>query len=104
MYLEATTLEILRKGDIAPVALSHGLARDVSFRGYVIPKDAIVIPNLSSALQDSEVWGDPENFRPDRFLGPDGKLKLKENFIPFGIGKNRDCIMNGLLVNPCEHV
>ena len=90
-YLEATISEVLRKGSIAPLSLSHGLSRDVTFRGYVIPKDAIVIPSLHSVLQDPEVWGDPENFRPERFIGPDGKLTRPEEFIPFGIGKYNVC-------------
>ena len=87
-YLEATTLEILRKSDIIPLALSHGLSKDATLRGYVIPKDAIVVPFVHSVLQDPEVWGDPENFRPERFIGPDGKVTRPEEFIPFSIGKS----------------
>ena len=86
-YLEATTLEVLRRGDIVPTSISHGLSRDVTFRGYVIPKDAIVIPFVHSVLHDPEIWGDPENFRPERFIGPDGKLTRPDEFIPFSIGK-----------------
>ena len=86
-YLEATTLEVLRKGDIAPMSISHGLSRDVTFHGYTIPKDAIIIPYLYSVHQDPEVWGDPENFRPERFIGPDGQVTRPEEFIPFSIGK-----------------
>ena len=93
-YLEATTLEVLRKADIVPMSASHGLASDVTFRGYVIPRDAIIIPSLTSILQDPEVWGDPENFRPERFIGPDGKVTRPEEFIPFGIG-DHDTYMRG---------
>ena len=100
-YLEATTLELLRKGDIVPLALSHGLASDVTFRGYVIPKDAIVLPNLSSALQDPEVWGDPDNFRPERFIGPDGKLQRQEELIPFSMGRD-DFITKSTIVMMCK--
>ena len=87
-YVDATIMEVLRKGDLAPMSVSHGLPREVTFRGYVIPKDAIVIPYLHSALHDPEVWGDPENFRPERFIGPDGKLTRPEEFIPFSMGKS----------------
>ncbi|KAK7101305.1 cytochrome P450 2J1-like [Littorina saxatilis] len=94
-YLEATIMEVLRRADIVPTAVPHGLAHDVMFRGYVIPKDAIVLPYLDSVLNDPEVWGDPDNFRPERFMGPDGKVTKPEEFIPFGIGR-RVCLGESL--------
>ena len=39
---------------------------------------------------DTDYWGDPEVFRPSRFLIKNGqsfKLDRKEQFIPFGFGK-----------------
>ena len=86
-YLEATICEVLRLADIVPMSVWHGLASDVTFRGYVIPKDAVIIPYLDSVLQDKDVWGDPEVFRPERFIGPDGKLTRPDEFIPFSVGK-----------------
>ncbi|KAL8600943.1 hypothetical protein ACOMHN_030600 [Nucella lapillus] len=91
VYLEAAIWEVLRKGDITPMSIGHATADDVTFRGYVIPKGAMIIPNLSSVLQDPEIWGDPENFRPERFIGPDGKLTRPEEFIPFSTGR-RVCL------------
>ena len=88
-YMEATLLEVLRKGDIVPLSVTHSLSRDVTFHGYSIPQDAMIIPHLSSVLQDPEVWGDPENFRPERFIGPDGKLARPEEFIPFSTGRKK---------------
>ena len=86
-YLEATTMEVLRAADIAPLATYHTTPSDITFRGHLIPKDAVIMPNLDSVLQDPEIWGDPENFRPERFIGPNGKLMRPEEFIPFGMGK-----------------
>ena len=87
VYLEATINEVLRKGSVAPFSVQHATPYDVGFRGYVIPKDAIIMPFMDSVLQDPDIWGDPENFRPERFIGPDGKLNKPEEFIPFGTGK-----------------
>ena len=87
--MEATLLEVLRKGNIAPLSVSHGLSQDITFHGYSIPQDAIIIPHLSSILQDPEIWGDPENFRPERFIGPDGNLAPPEEFIPYGTGRKK---------------
>ena len=37
---------------------------------------------------DQAYWGDPENFRPDRFMS-EQKFRPDERNIPFGIGKRR---------------
>jgi methyl farnesoate epoxidase/farnesoate epoxidase len=42
-------------------------------------------------FQDKEHWGDPEVFRPERFLDADGRFVKDDWLIPFGIGK-RMCI------------
>lgn len=39
-----------------------------------------------------KVWGDPEVFRPERFLSQDGKKYVKNDYlIPFQIGR-RQCV------------
>jgi cytochrome P450 len=44
--------------------------------------------NFQQFHMDKETWGDPENFRPERFLDDDGKLCLKKDLsLPFGAGK-----------------
>ena len=98
-YFEATILEVLRRADIAPLSVQHGLASDVMFQDYVIPRDAIVLPDLGSALSDPEVWGDPENFRPERFIGPEGKVKQTDEFVPFSLGKF-ECVYSSRGMKP----
>ncbi|XP_048253325.1 cytochrome P450 2D1-like [Haliotis rufescens] len=90
-YVEATIMEVLRRSDIAPTALPHTVPHDVQFRGYTFPKGVLVILMLDSVLQDPDVGGDPENFRPDRFLDDTGKIVKKEEFIPFSLGR-RACL------------
>ena len=46
---------------------------------------------LYSLFQDKEHWGDPEIFRPERFLDSEGKFVKDEWIIPFGAGK-RVCL------------
>ncbi|XP_076441103.1 cytochrome P450 2J5-like [Babylonia areolata] len=86
-YVEATVMEIQRKANVVPLGLLHGLARDVNFRGYVIPQDAAVMPGLEMVLNDPDIWSDPENFRPERFIGADGEVTRKGEFMPFCVGR-----------------
>ncbi|XP_046583344.1 cytochrome P450 2J4-like [Haliotis rubra] len=90
-YVEATILEALRYADIAPTAVPHAVAHDVQFRGYTFPKGVTVMLNLDSVLQDTDVWGDPQNFRPDHFLDRAGKIQKRDEFIPFSLGR-RVCL------------
>ncbi|XP_076441297.1 cytochrome P450 2U1-like isoform X2 [Babylonia areolata] len=94
-YVEATICEVLRKGNVAPLAGMHAAAYDVRFRDYVIPKGTSILPYLGCVLQDPEIWGDPENFRPERFIDLDGKLTKREELIPFSAGR-RMCLGESL--------
>ena len=51
-----------------------------------IPAETMVQVNLYSVMMDPEYWGDPQTFRPERFLNPDGTIRKDERLIPFGKG------------------
>ena len=85
-YLEATIMETLRFSGTSPLAFPHSVSRNVHFAGYVIPRGAFVLPFLVTALRDSDVWEKADEFRPERFLNPAGKLVQYEQLIPFGAG------------------
>jgi methyl farnesoate epoxidase/farnesoate epoxidase len=53
---------------------------------------------MRSILHDREHWGDPEVFRPERFLDTDGKFIKDEWMIQFGSGK-RVCLAEILARN-----
>ncbi|XP_055954831.1 cytochrome P450 2B19 [Patella vulgata] len=94
-YNEAVLLEVLRKANIAVNGVPHTVSEDTIFHGYVIPKDAIILPNLDSVLSDDKIWGDAGVFRPERFIDSLGKVKKQEEFIPFSIGR-RVCLGESL--------
>ena len=48
----------------------------------------MVIANFAAVLMDKEFWGDPETFRPDRFITKEGKLNVPDQYLPFGFGNN----------------
>ncbi|XP_067678486.1 steroid 17-alpha-hydroxylase/17,20 lyase-like [Haliotis asinina] len=94
-YTEATILELLRYISHAVLGVPHCCREDIEVRGFTIPKNAMVVPNLWYIHHDEAVWGDPWKFRPERFLRDDGTLlgaehPLRRNLLPFGTGR-RQC-------------
>ncbi|KAL3181584.1 hypothetical protein MRX96_036701 [Rhipicephalus microplus] len=64
---------------------------DIKVGSYIISRGSIVIVSFWSLLHDKSVWGDPEVFRPERFLVDGGTRAVKpQQFIPFSYGK-RSC-------------
>ncbi|XP_068089313.1 uncharacterized protein [Hyperolius riggenbachi] len=89
-YTDAVLCEIQRFGDIAPDNLPHATTRDVTLRGYFIPKGTTIIPLLSSVMRDEAHFEKPYEFYPEHFLDADGNFKKNEAFIPFSAGR-RSC-------------
>ena len=91
-YVEAFIMEVLRCANIAPLAVPHAVTSDdVVFHGYKIPKDTPIIFNLDSVLKDSDIFENPLQFNPERFIDDDGNVYRPKEFIPFGIGR-RICL------------
>lgn len=96
-YSEATLIEVLRLSSIAPLSITHRAMETVQFHGFTIPKDTLIIPNLYGVHHDQDIWGDPENFRPERFITEDEKINKKhEAFLAFSVGK-RVCLGQSLV-------
>ena len=59
----------------------------ISFLGYTIPAKSLIIYNVYALHRDEKYWGDPEEFRPERWIDENGKLKSHQGyFMPFGTG------------------
>ncbi|XP_071446808.1 methyl farnesoate epoxidase-like [Hetaerina americana] len=95
-YVEAVIMEVLRRINVVPVAIPHRALCDVTINGYRIPKDTTVLVSLRSVHMDKDHWGDPGNFRPERFIDEDGRIKTDTTkLLSFGNGRRR-CMAESL--------
>ncbi|KAF5300934.1 hypothetical protein FQR65_LT19305 [Abscondita terminalis] len=85
-YVEAVIRETQRFRPVGPILGPRRNIDNINLNGYVIPKNSTILFNLRSTLMSKEIWGDPERFRPERFLDEQGKLISYPEFIPFGLG------------------
>jgi cytochrome P450 len=86
-YCQAVLHEVLRQGPLVPTSVPHGLTHDLQYKGFTIPKDAILIPNLYSVSFDNDIFPDPHVFRPERFLDEKGNLQHTDKVLTFSLGK-----------------
>ena len=84
----AVILEVQRYANIAPFGgIPHVSDVDFTLGDLTIPSGTRV-GLLMSELLKGDHWGDGENFRPDRFLDEEGKIKTDEWHVPFSIGRS----------------
>jgi len=94
-YTEAVICEIFRYSSIVCGGVLHSTTIGTHFQGYFLPKDTIVMANLYNVHHSEKYWGDPENFRPERFLAENAAKLKEEAFMPFSTGK-RVCIAENM--------
>ncbi|KAI1725975.1 cytochrome p450 domain-containing protein [Ditylenchus destructor] len=90
-YTNAVVNETLRTANVVPENALRRVTKDVVVDGYLIKEGTCIIPQISAVLYNPEIYEDPTNFNPDRFLDENGKLKKCDELIPFSIGR-RKCL------------
>lgn len=88
-YTEAFLLEVQRFFHIVPISGPRRALRDTTLGKYRVPKNATILIGLRTVHMDREHWGDPEVFRPERFLDENRKICNTERLMPFGQGRRR---------------
>ncbi|KAJ7489151.1 cytochrome P450 [Mycena latifolia] len=92
-YIRAMILETHRFRPVAPLMIPHATLAPEEYGGYIIPEGATIFVNAWGIFHDPELYDDPENFNPERYLltengtkpGVDGS-DLRPNFA-FGVGR-----------------
>ncbi|CAK8692689.1 unnamed protein product [Clavelina lepadiformis] len=88
-YTNAFIQELMRYRTLGPLGIFHKTNEEADLNGYTIPKDVMIVPNLWAVHNDPNVWEEPGQFRPERFLDADGKFVASNQVIPFSLGSRR---------------
>ncbi|KZS91050.1 cytochrome P450 [Sistotremastrum niveocremeum HHB9708] len=67
-YIDALVKEILRWAPVVPASIPHVMSQEDVYRGWRIPKGSYVISNLWGITRDADMYPNPNEFRPERFL------------------------------------
>ncbi|KAF5315497.1 hypothetical protein D9619_007172 [Psilocybe cf. subviscida] len=86
-YTEAILREVLRWKPVSPIGVPHRVTDDDVYKGYLIPKGALIISNIWGLSRDPSRYEDPETFNPDRFFDKDGNLNDDDSGYAFGFGR-----------------
>ncbi|GMJ07291.1 TRANSPARENT TESTA 7, CYTOCHROME P450 75B1 [Hibiscus trionum] len=87
-YIDAIMKETMRKHPVAPLLAPHMAMEDCNVAGYDILKGTRVFVSSWSIGRDPSLWEQPEEFRPERFLGRNIDVKGRSfELLPFGAGR-----------------
>jgi len=91
LYLDAVIKETIRWSVVGPLGVPHAALEDDEYKGYFIPKGAVVLVNVWGICNDPKVYSNPSQFRPERFMGemPEPDLEFM-----FGFGRRKCPGMN----------
>ncbi|GKU06996.1 o-methylsterigmatocystin oxidoreductase [Fusarium langsethiae] len=69
-YIHALSKEALRWMPVVPTTTTHMTEEELEYGGYRIPKGTYLIPSTWALLHDPEVYTNPSDFDPERYIEP----------------------------------
>ncbi|KAG6901544.1 hypothetical protein C0995_010654 [Termitomyces sp. Mi166 len=107
-YVDALAKEVFRWNVVVPNGVAHRSIKDDVHDGYFIPKGTLVIANIRGLLHDPEVYPDPYQFKPERFIATGDKsglhladasvfISCAMSLAVFDISKS---VENGVIIEP----
>ncbi|KAJ3764225.1 cytochrome P450 [Lentinula raphanica] len=73
-YVTAIVKEAMRWKNVTPLGIPHASTSEDIYRGYRIPAGSIMVPNIWAMLHNENMYPEPHAFKPERFIGTDGKI------------------------------
>ncbi|KZT66837.1 cytochrome P450 [Daedalea quercina L-15889] len=87
-YVNGLVKEIHRWNPVVPLALPHMAVQDDTYKGYHIPKGAVIIANSWAMLHDPSIYPDPFEVKPERYLNrTNGGINPDPENWSFGYGR-----------------
>jgi len=71
--------------------------------GFNIPKGTIVNANVYEAHHNPDVWDDPEVFRPERFLNPDGSCMQRHGSMNYKSANYKSPKYKSRIISPTNN-
>ncbi|KAF8973005.1 cytochrome P450 [Flammula alnicola] len=90
-YIEAIYRELMRWMPSLPLAVPHCVSEGDYYKGYFIPKETTVLPNIWAMTHDEDVYPDSFAFKPERFFDANGELNDDSEILAYGFGR-RICV------------
>src|SRR3954452_3784977 len=85
-YLTATIQEVLRRRPVLPNSAPRLAVKPIEVGGWEYPAGVALVPSAYLIHHDPEIYADPYEFRPERFLDSSPGTYT---WIPFGGGRRR---------------
>ncbi|KAL6297906.1 cytochrome P450 [Sparassis latifolia] len=67
-FVECVLQETMRWHPVAPFGVAHKSRDEDEYKGMLIPKGSIIIPNVMAMSRDERIYKDADSFYPERFL------------------------------------
>lgn len=101
--VRAVIKEVLRWRPVTAGNVPHQLIQDDTYNGYFFPRGTVFHANQWAIHRDTELYPDPETFRPERWLEP-GYPTYQEPLTKFPNMQNYSCFGFGRRICPGQSI